>query len=329
MAKIELESTDSLIDKTEDPTVPFQYWNPISYLKAINEHRERIALPKPGQFDQLNKETKSTLLNDFFFDGARADLTKVLSPNFQVMHTFQLGLPGSPSSFNLAAVYANEKTLMHGTMDTEGNLQSRFHYSWTPRLTTKFQGQVMKNDSRSMLQAELEYDGTDYIVNTKMVNPSPIDFTGIYLTNYLQSVTKKLSVGAEAMVQIPMANVMESSSSFAMRYTPDDKSVWVFQTQGVNVATFSFWKKISPKCDACAELQLVSVPSQNRREAVCTVGAKYEFTSATYRAQIDSGFKVNMLLEEKIAPGFSFLISGEMDHMKGENKFGFGLQLES
>ncbi|OMH86354.1 hypothetical protein AX774_g75 [Zancudomyces culisetae] len=45
-------------DRSEDPTVPFQYWNPMSYLKALNEHRERINLPKPGQFDQLNKESK-------------------------------------------------------------------------------------------------------------------------------------------------------------------------------------------------------------------------------------------------------------------------------
>ncbi|OLY82114.1 putative mitochondrial import receptor subunit tom40 [Smittium mucronatum] len=316
-------------DKIEDPTVPFQYWNPISYLRVINEHRDRIALPKPGQFDQLNKEVRSTLLNDHIFDGARADLTKVLSPNFQVMHTFVLGLPGSPSSFNFASVFANERTLLHGTMDTDGNLQSRLHYAINPNLSVKAQAQVMKNDARSMLQTEVEYDGSDYIANAKLINPNPVDMTGIYLFNYLQSVTKKFAVGAEFMVQNPMPGVSESVTSLALRYTPNDSSVWVAQTQGASVLTTSYWRKISPKCDAAAELQLVNLPAQGRRDGVVSVGAKYEFNTATYRAQIDNNFKVSMLLEEKIAPGFSFLLSGEMDHMKGENKIGFGLQLES
>ncbi|PVU97629.1 hypothetical protein BB561_000448 [Smittium simulii] len=316
------------VNKEEDPTVPFQYWNPYSYVKAINHHRERLSLPKPGQFDQLSKETKSTLLSDIFFDGARADLTKILSPNFQVMHSFQLGQGAAPSSFNFAAVFANEKTLMHGGMDTEGNLQSRFHYNWTNAFTTKMQAQVHKDPNRSMLQAEAEYDGSDYIVNAKAVNPS-IDSTGIFMANYLQSITKKLSVGTEIMIQKPFPGVQESVLSFAARYTPNPESVWVAQTQGANIFTASYWKKISPKCDACAEIQIVNIDSQNRRDATVNAGAKYEFATATYRAQIDNNFKVSMLLEEKIAPGFSFLLSGEMDHLKGENKFGFGLQLES
>ncbi|OMJ24763.1 Mitochondrial import receptor subunit TOM40 [Smittium culicis] len=329
MEKAAVDPVAHLVDRTEDPTVPFQYWNPISYLKLINEHRDRIALPKPGQFDQLNKEIRSTLLTDHFFDGARADLTKVLSQNFQVMHTFQLGLPGSPSSFNFASVYANERTLLHGTMDTEGNLQSRLHYALTKNLAAKAQAQVMKNDSRSMLQTELEYDGSDYIANAKIINPNVVDGTGIYLLNYLQSITKKFALGAEFMVQKPMPNVSETVTSLAARYVPDDTSCWVLQTQGSSVLTTSYWRKISPKCDAAAELQLVNIPSQGRRDGTVSIGAKYDFNSATYRAMIDNSFKVSMLLEEKIAPGFSFLISGEMDHLKGENKFGFGLQLES
>ncbi|PVV03617.1 hypothetical protein BB560_001897 [Smittium megazygosporum] len=270
----------------------------------------------------------TTLLTDLFFDGARADLTKVFSPNFQVMHSFQLGQGASPSTFNFAAVYATEKMLMHGTTDTEGNLQSRFHYNWYPYFSTRIQAQNHKDPTRSMFQAEAEYDGQDFIVNAKAVNPS-IDGTGFFLVNYLQSVSKKLAFGAEFMVQKPMPGVEESVTSLALRYSPNDSSVWVAQTQGSNVLSASYWKKITPKCDTCAEIQIINVEAQNRRDAVVNIAAKYEFTSATYRAQINNQFKVNMLLEEKIAPGFSFLLSGEMDHLKGENKFGFGLQLES
>ncbi|OMH86353.1 putative mitochondrial import receptor subunit tom40 [Zancudomyces culisetae] len=187
----------------------------------------------------------------------------------------------------------------------------------------------MQKDEHSVFQAETEYDGDDYIVNSKITNPSVTEGTGVFALSYLQSITKNLAAGAEIMVQKPYPKYQEAATSLAIRYTPDDKSVWVAQAQGTNILTASYWRKISSKVDACAELQVLNMPTQGRRDAVCTVGAKYEFASATYRAQMDNTFKLSMLLEEKIAPGFSFLISGDIDYAKGENKFGVGLQLES
>ncbi|KAJ1858669.1 translocase of outer mitochondrial membrane, partial [Coemansia sp. RSA 486] len=98
---------------------------------------------------------------------------------------------------------------------------------------------------------------------------------------------------------------------------------------GSNILTTSYWRKVSEKCEAGAELQMINVPSQGRREASCSVGVKYDFAMSTFRAMADNFGKVQMLLEEKIAPGFSFLLSGELDHLKGENKFGIGINLES
>ncbi|KAI8324272.1 hypothetical protein GQ54DRAFT_316266 [Martensiomyces pterosporus] len=307
----------------------FKFWNPTHYYKALNQHRLRLNLPNPGQFEYLNKEIKGTMLTNFMFEGGRADLAKILSPNFQVMHTFQLGLPGQPSSFEFAGVYADEDTLMHGKMDTDGNLQARLNYALSKRLQAKAQAQVMATDSQSMLQLESEYTGSDYTANIKAINPSPVDGTGIYLANYLQSITHKLSVGAELLYQCPMPKVQETGISFALRYQPSADRVWVAQTQGTNMLSTSYWRRITEKCEAGAELQMVNVPSQGRREASCSVGVKYEFAASTVRAMADNFGKVSMLLEEKIAPGFSFLLSGELDHLKGENKFGLGLNLES
>ncbi|KAJ1996722.1 translocase of outer mitochondrial membrane [Coemansia thaxteri] len=218
---------------------------------------------------------------------------------------------------------------MHGKMDTDFNLQARLNYSMSKRVQLKSQAQLMRSDSQSMFQAECEYTGSDYTANIKAINPSPVDGSGIYLANYLQSITPKLSVGAELLYQCPMPAVQETSTSFSARYQPSADRVWVAQTQGSNVLSTSYWRKISDKCEAGAELQLLNVPSQGRREASCSVGVKYEFAASTIRAMADSFGKVSMLLEEKIAPGFSFLVSGELDHLKGENKFGVGLNFES
>jgi mitochondrial import receptor subunit TOM40 len=56
-----------------------------------------------------------TLLTNFFFDGARADLTKALSisPIFQVTHAFSMGATSErgplPSSYNFGAVYGSDR----------------------------------------------------------------------------------------------------------------------------------------------------------------------------------------------------------------------------
>ncbi|KAJ2158512.1 translocase of outer mitochondrial membrane [Coemansia sp. RSA 552] len=307
----------------------FKFWNPVHYYRALNQHRQRLGLPNPGQYEYLSKEIKGTMLTGLTIDGGRADLAKILSPNFQVMHTFQMGLPGQPSAFEFAGVYADERTLMHGKMDTDFNLQARLNYAVTPQLALKAQAQLMESEAQSMMQWEGEYTGVDYTANVKAINASAADGTGIYLANYLQSITSKLSVGAELLYQSPMPQIQETSLSLAMRYMPKPDRAWVAQMQGTNMLTTSFWRKVSDKCEAGAELQMVNVPSQGRREANCSVGVKYEFAASTVRAMADNFGKVSMLLEEKIAPGFSFLISGELDHLKGENKFGIGLNLES
>ena len=52
----------------------------------------------------------ATLLQNMFFDGFRADLSKSLSMNpvFQVTHSFALGSQTAPPSYNFGAVFANE-----------------------------------------------------------------------------------------------------------------------------------------------------------------------------------------------------------------------------
>ena len=53
----------------------------------------------------------ATHLNNYMFDGARADLTKSLSMNplFQVTHSFAMGSQTLPSSYNFGAIFANQK----------------------------------------------------------------------------------------------------------------------------------------------------------------------------------------------------------------------------
>lgn len=62
--------------------------------------------------------------------------------------------------------------------------------------------------------------------------------------------------------------------------------------------------------------QPASMMGPAKREALTTLGAKYDFRLATVRAQVDSNWKVGMLLEQRFTPLFAFLVSGEIDHAK-------------
>ena len=71
----------------------------------------------------LTLSTKSeTLLSNFFYDGARADMVKTLSVNpiFQVTHAFSMGATSAqgpvPPSYNFGAVYGSDKVRLPLTL---------------------------------------------------------------------------------------------------------------------------------------------------------------------------------------------------------------------
>lgn len=166
-----------------------------------------------------------------------------------------------------------------------------------------------------MLQLEHDYSGRDYSLNLKALNPHPADWSGIYIGSILQSVTKNIAFGFESVYQRPDPSMSELSTSFLAKYTASDKS-WIATTQiqppGIVQATY--WQKLSEKIDVAADLQVVAVGS--RRDALATLGAKWDLRMSSFRAQLDSTGKVSALLEQRFAPTFAFMVSGEIDHFK-------------
>lgn len=105
------------------------------------------------------------------------------------------------------------------------------------------------------------------------------------------------------------------STSYLVKITSTDKS-WIAtaKTQGLGILQATYWQKLSAKVEVAAELQLSAMPPQ--REAITTIGAKYDLRAATFRAQLDSTGKVSAFLERRITPTFTFMTSGEIDHFK-------------
>lgn len=166
-----------------------------------------------------------------------------------------------------------------------------------------------------MIQLEHDYSGQDYSLNAKVINPSPLDGSGIYVGSYLQSVSKNLALGIETLYQRAALDQAEMSSSYLAKLAGSDgKWIATAQFQPIGVLQATYWHKLSEKVEAAADLQVIAAPM--RRDAIATVGTKYDLRMSTFRAQLDSTGKVSALLEQRFAPSFAFTVAGEIDHFK-------------
>ena len=178
-----------------------------------------------------------------------------------------------------------------------------------------------------MLQNELEYLGQDYSINAKAINPNAVDGTGIYTFSYLQSLSSRLALGSELILQKMGREPFDIGYNFCGRLTGKDWTATATIQQLVALQ-LSYWQKVSEKVELGTELQILNAGPM-RQESITSAAVKFDYKQCTIRAQVDSMAKVSLLFEEKIFPGFSLLLSGELDHLKGSNRFGIGVNLEN
>lgn len=209
-----------------------------------------------------------------------------------------------------------------------------------------------------MLQAEHDLLADHYSINLKAVNPGLLDGTGIYIGSILHSVGPRLSLGFETVAQkaspqsptetatsymAKLTSLPSLSSLASSNLTPVGSPLisqpfnqqWIAtaQLQHTGNLSASYYHKLSDKVDVALDLQTAFQPASfmgpAKREALATLGAKYEFRLATLRAQMDSSWKVGMQIEQRFTPAFAFTVGGEIDHLKNTSRFGVGIQIES
>ncbi|KAG8813976.1 translocase of outer mitochondrial membrane [Serendipita sp. 401] len=308
---------------------------PTAFNPAVNLYnrfwswRKTLELPNPGNAENLTKEVKSTHLTNFMFDGLRVDYAKAFShnPAFQITHGLTLASQTQEPSYNFSSLFISEKTFMQGSLDHEGSLSGRFTQQWSTADTTKGQMQLGSSADRSALQVEHDHAGLDFNVNMKAINPSIVDGSGVYIGSYLQSLTKNLALGFETVMQRG-PDGQDLGTTYLAKYTGDAKD-WIAtaQVQPIGLLQTSYWQKLSPQVEVAADLQLIAAPM--KRDAVATVGAKWDLRMSSFKAQVDSTGKVSALLEQRLAPNFALLFSGEIDHFKNTSKVGVGVMLEA
>ncbi|KAK6952221.1 translocase of outer mitochondrial membrane [Daldinia eschscholtzii] len=304
--------------------------------KSFSERRARLGLSNPGTVETIAKEVQREVsLANYMHTGIRADLTKAvsLSPLFQVSHQFAMGENQNPYAF--AGLFGTNKVFLQGNMDNNGILSTRFNYRWNSALVTKTQFSIGAQDMASI---EHEYTGSDFTSSLKMLNPSYLEggLTGIYILSHLQSVTRKLALGVEAVWQRAALNQPpESALSYCAKYKSDD---WIataqFHAQGALNTTY--WRKLSDKVQAGVDMTLQVAPDPRglmagglQKDGHASVGVKYDFRMSTFRAQVDSKGKLACILEKRVAPPVTMSFCADVDHFTQSAKVGLGISIEA
>ncbi|KAJ3047414.1 translocase of outer mitochondrial membrane, partial [Rhizophlyctis rosea] len=224
----------------------------LSGLFGLDSLRQRLNLQNPGGWEGLHREAKTVHTTNFLFDGAKFDLTSILTPNFQVLHSLSWGSQSYPPSYQFGSVFADGVTMLHGQVDHDGGLQARAHYNWAaarakaaapaqsaaslanptadpnaphPALldaknnsTTKLTAHVTTSGGQSMLQVEHDHHGADYTLNAKAVNPNPIDASPSWSTSKAPAATGIYQV---AYLQSISRSVAVGGEFVYQRPTPD------------------------------------------------------------------------------------------------------------
>jgi mitochondrial import receptor subunit TOM40 len=175
-----------------------------------------------------------------------------------------------------------------------------------------------------MVSLENDYTGSDFSASLKAVNPSLLEggITGMIMASYLQAVTPRLSLGIDAFWSRPAAAYPpELNVSYAARYKAAD---WMACGQIIpdrGVLEASYWRRLTEKVETGINCNLAFAGigpggpmAGPQKEGQVTIGAKYDFRTTSFRAQIDNKGIVGCLLEKMIAPPIRITFSGEIDH---------------
>lgn len=284
-------------------------------------------LENPGTLEDLHKKCKDVMPTNF--EGAKLMLQKGLSNHFHVSHT--LSLCQANSGYRFAATYVGTKQLspteafplLLGDIDPAGNLNANVIHQVTPNIRCKIASQI-QNSKITAAQLTADLKGLDYTASLTLGNINVLNNSGVLVGHYLQSVTKKLALGAELAYQygqqVPGGEIAIMSA--AGKYV-NGQATWS-GTLGLAGAHICYYRKASEQLQIGIELET----SLRMQEAIGTIGYQVDLPKAdlVFRGMIDTNWNVGAVMEKKLQPlPFTFALSGLLNHQKTQFKLGVGM----
>lgn len=272
-------------------------------------------LPNPGAYDEINQEA-TVVLRPNLVDGLSFNFNAPLSESFMMGSTVEMGGKTSSGQFAFNANYiTNRLVMISRTSPESGRVNGRIFFSVNPAMTAKLIADVGPEPDSSRLSCDVDYRGLQASSQVKFASGR------IVALNHLRSVTPRLSVGGEVLVQ---ARTGFAAMTLALRHS-DASRVASLSIGNFGPVIASYVRKVNPKVSFAAELFV----DARTRESHLTTGYKFDLTTATITGHVDTSGRVAATLEERINPALSLTLSGELDHAKDSHNFGFGINIGS
>ncbi|KAJ8035318.1 Mitochondrial import receptor subunit TOM40-like [Holothuria leucospilota] len=286
---------------------------------------ESDALPNPGTFEDLFKKVKELMPNPV--EGCKLIINKGLSNHFQVSHSLSMSSFGA-SSYHFGATYVGSKQIspteafpvLLGDIDTTGSLNAQIVHQLADRIRGKFVVQTQQTQW-AVYQAETEYRGPSYTGVVTVANMNPLEETGIVVAHYLQSITKRLSLGAELLYHYGQGNQATIISGAAKYATENWFAAGTLGPTSCHLAYYHKGKEI--------EFGVEFESNFRAQETAVTLGYQIDLPQGViFKGMVDSNWTVCATLEKRLQPiPFIFTLSALLNQKKDQSRFGFGLML--
>ncbi|KAJ1255029.1 hypothetical protein BS78_03G119100 [Paspalum vaginatum] len=288
---------------------------------AAEEKVDYLNLPCPVPYEEIQREAFMALKPDVF-EGMRFDFTKMLSQCFALSHSVSMGSVELPSqgaevikipmsNYEFGANFINPKVMLMGRISHEGRENIRAKYDLTDSISLKLTAQLTSEPHLSQGMCSIDYKGKDFRSQVQIGN------NAFYGGNYIQSVTKNLSLGTEAFW---LGQQRKSGVGVVARYDTK-KMVATGQIATTGMVALSYVQKVSEKVSLASDFMY----NQMTKDVTASFGYDYMLRQSRLRGKLDTNGVISALLEERLTPGFTFQLSAEIDHCKKDYKFGFGM----
>jgi len=270
----------------------------------------------PLKFEDLTRESKSTLGTMELYDGFRFEFNKTLGekPPFAVSHAIAMGSAMEPPSYNFSSNLLVGSSLLSGRIDTDGHMMGRWNQEITKRFTTRLTGQISPEPHSSAVSVDFDYKGRDWFGNFKWGNP------GLYGISYTQALTPAVTVGAETFYHHKQGI---SVYTLGARYDNPKFTATGMLSAGHFAATYTH--KLTPRISFGTEL--TAMWASGALDTIAVGGFEYHLRTSNLKCHIDTNGKVTAFVEEMMNPFTAVTICAELDHSKKQYHFGFGVTM--
>lgn len=275
-------------------------------------------LPFPGPFEEFDKESRGVL----HFEksgGIQFQLHRIIHPMFQVAHVISFGDKEHPAKYAFSAHTSTQKggAMLQAFQDSEGLTNGRGMLKLSDRLVLSLTGQAIPE--ANMSQAELDYRGPDFSTQFKFA-------PHMFGASYMQSVTDKLSFGADLAVMKQPQPFTALQAVF--RYASKTSIVAGLIAPAAAKLSVSYTQLVHDTLHFSSDFQVRPDSENTGIESVVTAGFVYNLPRNVLKGRINSLGVLSGSFEERLGTVMNFGINVELDHANEEYSCGVTLQLQ-